>query len=204
MKAPSVPLGFIENSATPGDHIAYFWETDEEFCRGVMFLDAGLRAGEACVVFGHTAANDRVVSELTRLGHNVAELAQRSRLSLLSGKANGGEMLGEIGATFTAMLRSGATLIRLLGNIGWGREGWPIDDEILQFEAEVTTAAKSFPCVVVCMYNVGSVSGRVMLRGAFETHPITCCGGVVQQNPHYVPLPEYLNRIGRGSKGPRH
>ena len=33
--------------------------------------------------------------------------------------------------------------------------------------------AKQFTCAVVCMHDVGAPSGRVMLHGAFETHPLT-------------------------------
>lgn len=50
-------------------------------------------------------------------------------------------------------------MIRLLGNIGWGREGWPGQPELLRFEAAVASSIQGFPCVVLCMYDVRSVSG---------------------------------------------
>lgn len=76
-------------------------------------------------------------------------------------------LLEAIGSTFQKMIDSGARLVRLLGNLGWGHEGWPAEDSILEFEAWVTRDAKAFPCVVVCMYDVRSLSGRVMHDAAF-------------------------------------
>lgn len=190
-----LPLGFAEEHCSAGDHIAYFWETDQEFSRGVLFLDAGLQRDEAAVVFGHAAGNARVLAELRALGHDPAVLIGTHRLSILEGKPQRTDMMQEIGGTFTSMMKAGAKMIRLLGNIGWGHEDWPDDDEIFHFEAEVTDAARQFPCVVVCMYNVAAVSGAVILHGAFQTHPITCCAGQVLRNPHFVPLPEYLKRL---------
>ena len=103
-------------------------------------------------------------------------------------------MLSSIGDAFAHALTHGATLIRLLGNIGWGHAGWPHESDILAFEAKVTGAAKRFPSVVVCMYDVASLSGRVMVHGALETHPLTFCGNVIRQNNHYVDIDEFLAR----------
>ena len=108
-------------------------------------------------------------------------------------------MLSNIGATFTEAVAAGAKMIRLLGNIGWGREGWPNENDILEFEARVTGAAKAFPCVVVCMYDVRALPGRVMVHGAFETHPLTFCGNVMRQNTHYVDVDQFLTRLRNGS-----
>ena len=106
-------------------------------------------------------------------------------------------MLSNIANTFTEAVKGGAKLIRLLGNIGWGREGWPSEHDILEFEARVTGAAKAFPSVVVCMYDVQALPGHVMVHGAFETHPLTFCGNVMRQNTHYVDAKQFLSGLRR-------
>ena len=100
-------------------------------------------------------------------------------------------------AVFAAALARGVRLIRLLGNIGWNRDGWPNEADILEFEARVTGAAKQFPCVVVCMYDVRALPGHIMVHGAYETHPLTFCRNLVRQNTHYVEVDEYLQRLRR-------
>lgn len=185
----------MNETVSVGDHVAYVWETDAEFEEAVAFLERGIRDGDHCVVFGHDEANAAVLDVLVSHGFDPSHLEASGRLTVLGGRESGDMMLGEIGAAFQRATDAGANLIRLLGNIGWSRPGWPEDRDILVFEAKVTGAAKLFPSVVVCMYDAKSLSGNVMLHGCFETHPLVISGNLVRQNPYYVEIEEYLERI---------
>jgi hypothetical protein len=186
-----VELGIHDQSAAPGDHIAYFWETDKEFTEAVKFLKVGLRNGDYCINFGHDDANARV-REILASDFDVDELERTLQLTMLPGHRDAKEMLHSIGESFAAAQQRGSKMLRLLGNIGWGRADWPDEDAILEFEAAVTTAIKTLPAVVVCMYDARNVPGRAMFRGAFETHPLTICRNVVRENPHYVEAGEFI------------
>ncbi len=188
----TIPLGIRDQVVKACDHVAYFWESDEEFAEGVGFLQAGLRSGDYCVVFGHPEANEKVLSVLADHGFPKESLA--NRLAVLGGKRLPDEMLSEIGATFQSAVKGGAKLIRLLGNIGWGHPDWPVENDILQFEAQVTEACRMFPCVVVCMYDVKTLTGRVAIRAGMQSHPLTMCGGGVEENRHFVPAAQYVTR----------
>jgi len=192
---PPVRLGVHDEFVNVGAHIAYFWETPREFRECVRFLEVGLDEGDFCVIFGHDEGNRRVSETLAETGHDCTRLEAQRRLVVVRGDTDAKKMLANIGDTFTAAVNDGAKLIRLLGNIGWGREGWPTENDILEFEARVTGAAKAFPCVVVCMYDVQALPGRVMTHGAFETHPLTFCGNVIRQNPHYVEAEQFLSGL---------
>jgi hypothetical protein len=86
-------------------------------------------------------------------------------------------------------------LIRLLGNIGWGKSGWPGDYDLLAFEAKVTAAAKEFPCVILCMYDVAALPGLVIRRGAYGTPPLIERAGSLQENPEYIPADFFLKHL---------
>jgi hypothetical protein len=47
------------------------------------------------------------------------------------------------------------------------------------------------------MYDVRALPGRVMVHGAFETHPLTFCGNVMRQNTHYVEVDQFLERLNK-------
>lgn len=188
----SVELGLRGERVHLGDHIAYFWEKDSEFEEAVDFLLLGLRKREHAVLFGHDDANARVLEVLKRKKIDVEKARSSGRLSVLSGNPDGEALLTDIGETFQRAIDAGCKCIRLLGNIGWARSGWPTDIDILSFEAKVTSAAKQFPSVVVCMYDVASLSGSVMTHGAFETHPLTISRNVLRENPYYVKVDEFL------------
>lgn len=190
-----VDLGIRSERVEPGAHIALLWETDAEFEEAVGFLERGAHEGDHLVVFGHDEGNQRVIEVLRRRGVDVDALSAEGRLDVLGGAETGEATLAGIGASFTAAVDRGAELIRLLGNIGWGREGWPSESDLLRFESQVTEAAKAFPCVIVCMYDLRSCSGASLVHGCFQTHPLTFLGNLVRENPHYVPHAEFTRRL---------
>ena len=191
----NIDLGLRDEKAKLGDHIAYFWENDGQFEEAVGFLLVGIRRGDHAVVFGHDEANEKVVELLRKKGLDTDHLQTSNRLTVITGGPTGERMLGTIGATFQEAVESGCECIRLLGNIGWSKPGWPDDLDILAFESKVTGAAKKFPCVVMCMYDVASLSGNIMVHGAYETHPLTFVGNVLRENPFYIGVDEYLERL---------
>ncbi|HMJ17846.1 MAG TPA: MEDS domain-containing protein [Gemmatimonadaceae bacterium] len=191
----AIDLGLRDEQINLGDHIAYFWESERQFEEAVGFLLVGIRNGDHIVVFGHDDANKKVVDVLRKRGIDTDHLQTSERMTVVTGGPSGDKMLGNIGETFARSVERGCGCIRLLGNIGWSKPGWPDDLDILAFEAKVTGAAKQFPCVVMCMYDVASVSGTVMVHGAYETHPLTFCGNVLRENPFYVGVDEFLERL---------
>lgn len=194
-RAGTIDLGLRGEKVKLGDHIAYFWENNTQFEEAVGFLLVGIRKGDHAVVFGHDDANKKVVDLLRRKGLDTDHLQTSERLTVITGGPSGDRMLGHIGETFQGAVERGSGCIRLLGNIGWSKPGWPDDLDILAFESKVTGAAKQFPCVVMCMYDVASLSGSIMVHGAYETHPLTFCGNVLRENPFYVGVDEYLERL---------
>lgn len=191
LKSP-VPLGIGDLVASCGDHIAYFWESDDEFARAVKFLECGLQEGDSCVLFGHDEANERALQLLRFSKVPVDKLIESGQLAILGAGSSGDATLATISESFALSLARGAPRLRLLGNIGWGRESWPTENDILAFEARVTGTVAHLPCVVVCMYDVRSLPGRIILHGALETHPLTFCRNVIRHNPAYVPITEFL------------
>jgi len=191
-----IELGIRGQRAHQSAHVAYFWETQEEFVEAIRFLETGLRGSDYCVVFGHDDANKAVCGVLEERGLDVKAFQAEGRIAVLGGVPSGEKILQTIGAAFSAALNRGAPLIRLLGNIGWGKKNWPEDHDLLAFEAKVTDAARRFPCVVVCMYDTISLSGHVVRHGGMETHPYLMFGsGPLRNNPNYVPAELFLERI---------
>lgn len=198
----NIELGIGDERACAGDHIAFLWETPEEFAEGVRFIARGLDADDYAVVFGHRDANEQVLAVLRASGVDVEWALTSGRLTIMQGSEDAGAMLAGIGASFQQSVAKGARLIRLLGNLGWGHSGWPSETDILAFEAKVTDAAKLFPCLVVCMYDVQRLSGPIMVHGAYETHTHTIQRGILRENPYLVRAQELLRAVNRGPGAP--
>lgn len=194
-KKHEINLGIRRLRAAVGSHVAYFWEKPEQFREAVQFLRGGVRGGDHLVVFGHDEANDRVLAVLESMGYDPATLKESGQLSVLGPASSGEHTLERIGETFQSALDAGASMIRLLGNIGWGKPDWPGEREILRFEAKVTEAAAKFPCVVICMYDINSLGGSVVFKGAFCTHPLTIYDNLIRENPMCLAVEEFLARM---------
>jgi hypothetical protein len=192
-----IPLGITNDVIALGSHLIYFWQSDDEFAQGVRFLESGLVEEDHCLVFGHDEATQRVFRLLQAGGFDTESLTQQRRITLLRREAPAGTTLSDIEDVFQAAVRAGAPAIRYLGNLGFGQAPLPgkgIED-VLELEARVTSLAKRFPAVVVCMYDVNTLPGRLILKGGFQTHPVAVCGDHLIDNAYYIPEEDFLHEI---------
>lgn len=188
LRRSAISLGITDDQVELGSHLIYFWQDEAQFERGVRFLELGLRAGDHSALFGHIEATDNALSILRQKGFDPGRLIAEHRLTVLRREASAVVTLSNISQVFENALRGGAPAIRFLGNLGMGRDLLPGrgEDEVLELENSVTAMAARFPCVVVCMYDVNTLPGRLIMKGGFETHPLAVCGSSLQPNPYYL------------------
>jgi hypothetical protein len=117
----------------------------------------------------------------------VDRLREEERLVILRRESSAKAMLQRIEAAFSAAVDKGTSAIRYLGNLGVGRTPLPGRgaDEVVELEHAATNLSLRYPCVIVCMYDVNTVSGRLVLEGGFGKHPLAVCQGTLRQNPFY-------------------
>jgi MEDS: MEthanogen/methylotroph, DcmR Sensory domain/Putative zinc-finger len=195
-----IPLGLGTELAALGDHIAYFWESEREFDATAGFLATGASLGEACVLIGHDAANERLMASLERRGLSVRALMHERQLQVASVRSSADGLLRELDERIKDAVDRGMPAVRILGNLGWGRgtPGWPSDQEILRLEAHVTSAVERLPSIVICAYDVTSLPGSILLKGGLECHPLTFRRDSLRHNDHHVPLERFLEELSPG------
>ena len=191
----SVPLGIADGFAAPGDHIGYFWEDEQELDATAGFLAAGLERDEVCVLLGHEAANARVLAGLERRGPPAGRSRRRHRFHTVSGQQPVDAVLREIDARVRTAVDDGAPMVRVLGQLGWEHPGWPAERDILSLEARVTDVVRNLPSVVLCSYDVRARSGRQLLLGGLECHPLTLRRASLRENEHHVAAEQFLEKL---------
>jgi MEDS: MEthanogen/methylotroph, DcmR Sensory domain len=186
-----IALGITDDEIELGSHLIHFWQNEEEFNRGVRFLELGIEnESECCVLFGHDEANQQVLEILRKKYADLDRVTREGRLIILRREGcSAAEALANFEAAFAAAVRKGATAIRLLGNVGMGQAPLPGRgaDEFIELENKVTSLGCRYPCVIVCMYDVNTVSGRLILNGGFGAHPLAICGYALRQNTYFAP-----------------
>ena len=170
-----------------GSHLIYFWESDDDFARGVRFLYPGLGKNEHCIIFGHDEALDKVQATLRADGYDPQELISKLKLTVIPRRSDAQGTISDITDVVQAALRAGASCVRFLGNLGMGTDPLPAgEDDVLELEAQADVLIHGLPCVIVCMYDVRTLSGRLILKGGLETHHLAVCSHGVQKNPYYL------------------
>jgi len=191
MRSPSdeITLGITNDQVALGSHLIHFWQNEEEFERGVRFLQLGIEnESQYCVLFGHDEANQQVLEILRKKYPELDRVIREGRLVILRREDSASETLAKIEAAFAAAVRKGATAIRYLGNLGMGQAPLPGRgaDEVIELENGATLLGRRYPCVIVCMYDVNTVSGSLVLNAGFGTHPLAVCGHALRQNPYFT------------------
>ena len=184
---PSVPLGIKGESVVAGDHLALFYDTDEEFANALGFIETGLKGTDHGIVFGIPADTDRMLRVLTDRGWHVDALMREGRLSVLRPESTCDDTVASVSRHFEKVFGAGATFIRFLGNAAVGQQGWPSEEEFYKLEATVSAATREMPCVAICMFDLRSQSAHTIMKAAFEGHPVTIHRNCIRENPLYVP-----------------
>ena len=182
-----VSLGIYDETVATGDHLAFFYETEDEFARAFGFVETGLSAGDHCILFGIPDDTARMLRVLKERGSDVEALLSAGRLSILPPERTCDDTVAAVSRQFQQVLGSGATFIRFIGNAAVGREGWPSEEEFYKLEATVSAATLDLPCVAICMFDLRTQSAKTIVHAAMEGHPVTIHRNCVRENPLYVP-----------------
>jgi PAS domain S-box-containing protein len=191
-----VDLGIAGWRAPVHSHIAYLWETEQDFAEAVGFLAAGLGGSDHCLIVGDRADNDRTLAILKRRG---IDNGIRKRLTVLERTKSAEQMLSRVTEVFEAALATGARLVRLFGTTRWDRPDGAPDSELFSFEARLNDLAGRFPCVILCVHELNSLTGFIIRRGVLDTHPQLLKEEGVLGNPLFVPFDRFLGRLGEVS-----
>jgi len=94
-------------------------------------------------------------------------------------------------------------LTRVVGHMEWALEPLPGVVDIVEYEAKLNDVAPRYPDPIVCVYDLNRHSGSVVMD-ILRTHPMVIVGGVLQENPLYVPpdrlLAELRSRRAEGGR----
>jgi len=187
MPENKIALGITRDYVSLGSHLIHFWKTDEEFESGIRFLQLGIdNESEHCVLFGHDETNQRVLEGLRKTAPDLDKVVNARRFVVLRRESSASATLARIDTLFETAVRTGATAIRYLGILEMGSEPLPGNgaNEVVELETKVTALVHRYPCVMVCMYDVNTVSGHLLLASGFATHPLAVWNDKLEQNPY--------------------
>ena len=92
-------------------------------------------------------------------------------------------------------------MTRLWANMEWALEDVPGVDKIVEYETKLNHVLPKYDDVVVCTYDPNKFSAATVMD-ILRTHPHVIVGGVLQQNPFFVPPDQFLAELDARRKQP--
>lgn len=196
MAERQVSLGWNDDTVSIHTHACYYYSDEKTLRSSFGFLTAGLDSDDDMLVIFSDESPFGQFREWFEAdtGADTAALIASGKLAMIGGAPTMDELVAKIAGRLDQGMSAGYKLIRFLGFIAWGEPGWPDEGDLLEFEARVNAAVRSFPAVIVCTYGVPSLTGRQLIDGGLMTHPVVflddrvLTGNPLQRNPAPKPV----------------
>ena len=89
---------------------------------------------------------------------------------------------------------SGYPLTRLVAHMEWALLDKPGVDDLLEYETRINYLLPKYDDPIICTYNLSKFSAGVVMD-IMRTHPVVMIGGMLQENPFFVPPDQFLLEI---------
>lgn len=183
---------------------AFFHSRDEEYELLLPFSMAGARAGERLFQVVDKAQLPERRRRLAEAGIDVAEAESKGQLEirpwenayLRGNRFDQYAMLELIQEVLKGGRSSGFPMTRLWANMEWALDDLPGVHDIVEYETRLNHLLPNYNDVVVCTYDLSKFSAPLVMD-IMRTHPQVIIGGVLQENPFYVPPDEFLAELSR-------
>ena len=83
---------------------------------------------------------------------------------------------------------------RLWANMEWALGDFPGVEDLVEYETRVNYFLPKYDDLVVCTYDLTKFGAGVMMD-ILRTHPLVIIGGILQENPFFVPPDEFLREL---------
>ena len=100
--------------------------------------------------------------------------------------------------SFEQVLQSGPAAgyaqTRFLAQMEWALVDLPGVGDLIEFETRVNYVIPKYEDIVICAYDLSKFGASVVMD-ALRTHPAVIIGGLLQENPFFVPPDRFLLEI---------
>jgi hypothetical protein len=183
-------------------HICAFFHSKEEQNKILMpFFKEGYDRGEKLFHIVDPGQRNEHLCGCSDCGIDVEQAQKSGQLEvkvwedayLQDGRFDADRMVATLENVFQSSRKS-YPLTRLMGNMEWALEALPGVNDIVEYEAKLNYVLPRYPDPGVCVYDLNRHSGSVIMD-ILRTHPLVIVGGVLQENPLYVPPDEFLAEL---------
>jgi AraC-like DNA-binding protein len=181
---------------------AFFNSVDEEHRVLGSFIRDGLDRGERAIHLVDTELRGEYLKGLADAGIDVQQALSTLQLQVLpypdaylrEDRFDQEAMLALLEDLLQSSATSGYPLARVLGHMEWALLEKPGVEDLIEYETRLNYLLPKYDDPVVCCYDLTKFSTS-MIMDVMRTHPVAIIGGVLQENPFFVPPDEFLREL---------
>lgn len=186
-------------------HLCAFFNSQEEQYEFLLpFVREGLEQGERGFHIVDPARVHEHRAQLATSGIPVEVLEREGRLEvrpweqayLRNDRFDQNAMLALIEEVLRGGAAKGTPLTRLVANMEWALLDKPGVANLVEYETRLNYVLPKYSDPVICTYDISKFSSGVLMD-ILRTHPVAIVGGLVHENPFFVPPDELLLEIER-------
>jgi MEDS: MEthanogen/methylotroph, DcmR Sensory domain len=184
-------------------HICAFFNGAEEEHRVLRsFITDGLDRGERAFHIVDPELREEHLKGLAEAGIKVQQVMGTGQLEVLpwreaylrGDRFDQEAMLALIEEVLQSGAASGYPLTRLLAHMEWALLDKPGVDDLVEYETRLNYVLPKYDDPVICTYDLTKFGSSVAMD-IMRTHPVVIIGGVLQENPFFVPPDQFLLEI---------
>jgi MEDS: MEthanogen/methylotroph, DcmR Sensory domain len=193
-------LDFAGGTLGERRHIcAFFNSVDEQHRVLGSFIKDGFDRGDKAFHLVDPEQREEHLRRLADAGINVREALGTGQLEVRAwqdGPLSGGRFDQDSWVErFEQVLQSGPAAgyaqTRFLAQMEWALVDLPGVEDLIEFETRVNYVVPKYDDAVICAYDLSKFGASVVMD-ALRTHPVVLIGGLLQENPFFVPPDEFL------------
>jgi len=197
------PIRFAGSELGAHRHICgFFRNPEEEYHLLLPFIKEGFERGEKAFHVVDPKLRDDHLRRLNSAGINVAEaeksgqfeLCNWEQMYLRDGYFDQDRMLALWRDVLESAGQRGFPHTRLVAHMEWALEDHEGVSDLMEYEARFNLMHQGGRDPVICTYDLTRFSGDVIM-GVLRTHPMVILGGVLQENPFFIPPEQFLQEL---------
>lgn len=200
MRTPEHSVQFAGRPLGRERHIcAFFNSIDEEHRVLRTFIKEGIDRGEKAFHIVDPELREVHLKRLAEAGIDVEQAVGRRQLEvrpwqdayLREDRFDQDAMLALIEEVLRAGPTTGYPLTRLLAHMEWALLDKQGVEDLVEYETRLNYVLPKYADPVICTYDLTRF-GSAVTMDIMRTHPAVIIGGVLQENPFFVPPDQFL------------
>ena len=203
MSRIAAPISLAGSQLGHTRHVCAFFNSEEEEYRVLLpFIKDGFECGDKAVHVVNPGQHRDHLQRLAAAGIDAAAAEQNGQFDLRTntetylrdGRFDPDRMLEAFEQLASGNAKGGFPLSRIVCRMDWAVEDRSHIDDLVEFESRVNEVWRRHDDAVICTYHLSKFGGDTVMD-IMRTHPMVIIGGILQQNPFFVPPEEFLREV---------